>query len=156
MNASDRRHFTIPQSRACVRRASQLPLHKGAFGCSRTSAFIDVSQKNRKIVPHSVSTSEKKRHLHRGKATRTCALRRGTLPRAKKVSTGHFFTRPSGGPLSSSPVSTPEKKRHPHRGKATPACALRRGTLPRAKNSPPDCFCGSKAAAALSSPMSIP
>ena len=27
---------TIPQSRACVRRASQLPLHKGAFGCSRT------------------------------------------------------------------------------------------------------------------------
>ena len=44
---------TIPQSRACVRRASQLPLHKGAVGCSRTSAFIDVSQKNRKIVPHS-------------------------------------------------------------------------------------------------------
>ncbi|MBQ8833613.1 MAG: hypothetical protein IJ001_01645 [Oscillospiraceae bacterium] len=28
----------------------------------------------------------------------------GTLPRAKKVSTGHFFTRPSGGPLSSSPI----------------------------------------------------
>ena len=36
------RSFTIPQSRACGGRASQLPLHKGAFGCSRTSA-IDES-----------------------------------------------------------------------------------------------------------------
>ena len=26
------RNLTIPQSRACVRRASQLPLHKGAEG----------------------------------------------------------------------------------------------------------------------------
>ena len=39
---------------------------------------------------------------------------------------------------------------------AIPNCALRRGTLPRAKNSPPDCFYGSEAAAALSSPISIP
>ena len=36
---SIKRGLTIPQSRACVRRASQLPLHKGASGCSRTSAF---------------------------------------------------------------------------------------------------------------------
>ena len=28
----------------------------------------------------------------------------GTLPRAKNKSTGHFFTRPLGGPLSSSPI----------------------------------------------------
>ena len=42
--AFDKRSFTIPQSRACVGRASQLPLHKGAVGCSRTSAFFDSSQ----------------------------------------------------------------------------------------------------------------
>ena len=34
----------------------------------------------------------------------------GTLPRAKKVSTGHFFARPAGGPLSSSPIIHPMKK----------------------------------------------
>ena len=49
--AFDKRSFTIPQSRACVGRASQLPLHKGAVGCSRTSAFFDSSQKNRRISP---------------------------------------------------------------------------------------------------------
>ena len=38
------RTFTIPQSRACVRRARQLPLHKGAFGCSRTSGNIPVKK----------------------------------------------------------------------------------------------------------------
>ena len=38
----------------------------------------------------------------------------GTLPRAKKMSTGHFFTRPTGGPLSSSPLSTGfHKRKHP-------------------------------------------
>ena len=42
---------TIPQSK--IEDFCQLPLHKGAVGCSRTSAFIDVSQKNWKIVPHS-------------------------------------------------------------------------------------------------------
>ena len=45
-------NLTIPQSK--IKDFCQLPLHKGAFGCSRTSAFIDVSQKNRKIVPHSL------------------------------------------------------------------------------------------------------
>ena len=45
--------LTIPQSWPCVRRPCQLPLHKGASGCSRTSAFIDISQKNLRIVPHS-------------------------------------------------------------------------------------------------------
>ena len=34
------RTFTIPQSQPSVRRLCQLPLHKGAFGCSRTSAFF--------------------------------------------------------------------------------------------------------------------
>ena len=41
---------TIPQSRACVRRASQLPLHKGAVGCSHTSAFFNGIRKNREIA----------------------------------------------------------------------------------------------------------
>ena len=45
------RNLTIPQSK--IEDFCQLPLHKGAFGCSRTSAFIDVSQKNRETVPHS-------------------------------------------------------------------------------------------------------
>ena len=45
------RNLTIPQSK--IKDFCQLPLHKGAVGCSRTSAFIGVSQKNRKIVPHS-------------------------------------------------------------------------------------------------------
>ena len=43
--------ITIPQSK--IEDFCQLPLHKGAFGCSRTSAFLDVSQKNRETVPHS-------------------------------------------------------------------------------------------------------
>ena len=43
--------LTIPQSK--IKDFCQLPLHKGAVRCSRTSAFIDVSQKNLKIVPHS-------------------------------------------------------------------------------------------------------
>ena len=40
---SIKRGFTIPQSRACVRRASQLPLHKGAGGAPapiRSSMFL--------------------------------------------------------------------------------------------------------------------
>ena len=45
------RNLTIPQSK--IKDFCQLPLHKGASGCSRTSAFIDVSQKNKRIVPHS-------------------------------------------------------------------------------------------------------
>ena len=58
-------NFTIPQSRACVRRASQLPLHKGAGGCSRTSAFIDISQKNLRNVPHSFMSCPKSLyHIH--------------------------------------------------------------------------------------------
>ena len=32
-----------------IRCAEHHPLHKGAFGCSRTSTFIGVSQKNRKL-----------------------------------------------------------------------------------------------------------
>ena len=44
--------LTIPQSK--IEDFCQLPLHKGAVGCSRTGAFIGVSQKNRKIVPHSL------------------------------------------------------------------------------------------------------
>ena len=55
---SIKRGFTIPQSRACVRRASQLPLHKGAVGCSRTSAFFRTipAQKNR--VPKNRDAAE--------------------------------------------------------------------------------------------------
>ena len=45
------RNLTIPQSK--IKDFCQLPLHKGAVRCSRTSAFIDVSQKNNRIVPHS-------------------------------------------------------------------------------------------------------
>ena len=33
------RNFTIPQSK--IKDFCQLPLHKGAAGCSRTSAFFD-------------------------------------------------------------------------------------------------------------------
>ena len=44
------------------------PLTQGSLGCSRTSAFIDASQKNRKIVPHSFLTSYKG-----AGALRTCA-----------------------------------------------------------------------------------
>ena len=43
--------LTIPQSK--IKDFCQLPLHKGAFGCSRTSAFFDVSQKEQRIIPHS-------------------------------------------------------------------------------------------------------
>ena len=55
---SIKRSFTIPQSRACVRRASQLPLHKGAVGCSRTSALFRTipAQKNR--VPKNRDAAE--------------------------------------------------------------------------------------------------
>ena len=55
---SIKRGFTIPQSRACVRRASQLPLHKGAVGCSRTSALFRrvPAQKNR--VPKNRDAAE--------------------------------------------------------------------------------------------------
>ena len=48
------RTFTIPQSK--IKDFCQLPLHKGAIGCSRTSAFFVASQKNRKIVPHSTGS----------------------------------------------------------------------------------------------------
>ena len=34
------------------------PFTQGSRGCSRTSTFIDVSQKNRKIVPHSSGFSQ--------------------------------------------------------------------------------------------------
>ncbi len=36
------RNFTIPQSK--IKDFCQLPLHKGASGCSRTSALYDGSQ----------------------------------------------------------------------------------------------------------------
>ena len=36
----------------------------------------------------------------------------GILPRAKKVSTGHFFARPCDGPLSSNPIID-KKNRYP-------------------------------------------
>ena len=36
------RTFTIPQSK--IKDFCQLPLHKGAVGCSRTSAFFDSYQ----------------------------------------------------------------------------------------------------------------
>ena len=54
----DRCSFTIPQSK--IRDFCQLPLHKGAVGCSRTSAFVDVSQKKKRIVPHSFFDSLKR------------------------------------------------------------------------------------------------
>ena len=43
------RNLTIPQSK--IRDFCQLPLHKGAVGCSRTSAFFNGSRKNRIIPP---------------------------------------------------------------------------------------------------------
>ena len=39
------RSFTIPQSK--IKDFCQLPLHKGAVGCSRTSAFFNGIRKNR-------------------------------------------------------------------------------------------------------------
>ena len=42
------RTFTIPQSK--IKDFCQLPLHKGAFGCSRTSTVFDGSLKNRGIA----------------------------------------------------------------------------------------------------------
>ena len=46
--------LTIPQSK--IKDFCQLPLHKGAIGCSRTSTFIGDSQKNRKLYQFGYTT----------------------------------------------------------------------------------------------------
>ena len=55
---SIKRGFTIPQSRACVRRASQLPLRKGAVGCSRTSALFRTVPAQENRVPKNRDAAE--------------------------------------------------------------------------------------------------
>ena len=61
---------TIPQSRACVRRASQLPLHKGAFGCSRTPSGGEPEGVRLGRPTHGVG-----RRKHRGKAEKHAYLK---------------------------------------------------------------------------------
>ena len=45
-----KRNFTIPQSRACVRRASQLPLHKGALGAPAPVTLYEGSLAKRRFL----------------------------------------------------------------------------------------------------------
>ena len=60
LSTFDERSLTIPQSK--IKDFCQLPLHKGAVGCSRTSAFIDSPSEN---DPKSLRTLETSAQGHR-------------------------------------------------------------------------------------------
>ena len=107
------RNLTIPQSK--IEDFCQLPLHKGAVGCSRTSAFFDVSQKTRKTVPHSLFDSFKAR----------CFSHRA-LPIYFSPCTGarRSDSRPVGGRFAR-PPGTESPRNAPHSPEACPAAPWR-------------------------------